>query len=264
MTTEQIPERPIQTSDIRALETAAADGWPGLTHAWVDGWLLRAGDGYTRRANSAVPLGGATRAASQRPETLAEIVSWYAAQDLPAQLALPDHLAEVPAGWNSWGETVVLGVDIAAVILPAGPPMVRISPTLEDSWLDLHTYRGEPTDNPTATPNSAVLTAVRDGELGFATLGLPTPLAIARGAITTAPDSRRWIGISCLSVAAEHRRHGLATLLVAELLRWGRTHGATHAYTQVPTDNTPALTLYHNLGFQTHHTHRYAQPSTAP
>ena len=49
--------RPIRTREIRALEVAAVAAWPGLEMEWVDGWLLRAGAGFTRRANSAIQLG---------------------------------------------------------------------------------------------------------------------------------------------------------------------------------------------------------------
>ncbi len=49
--------RPIRTGEIRALENAAAAAWPGLEQGWIDGWLLRAGAGFTGRANSATPLG---------------------------------------------------------------------------------------------------------------------------------------------------------------------------------------------------------------
>ncbi|MBI3691485.1 MAG: GNAT family N-acetyltransferase, partial [Mycolicibacterium aromaticivorans] len=45
---------PVRTSEIRALEHAAALAWPGTEQSWHDGWLLRAAGGYTSRANSAV------------------------------------------------------------------------------------------------------------------------------------------------------------------------------------------------------------------
>jgi len=47
---------PVRTSEIRALEHAAALAWPGVEQHWLDGWLLRAGHGVTYGANSAVPL----------------------------------------------------------------------------------------------------------------------------------------------------------------------------------------------------------------
>jgi ribosomal protein S18 acetylase RimI-like enzyme len=253
--------RPIRTREIRALEHAAAFGWPGVTHAWVDGWLLRAGNGYTRRANSALPLGTVGGPAQQTPETLARIVDWYAEHELPVYLSLPDRLAAAPPGWRMWGETVVMGIDIDNFVLPQGPSMVRIEPEPNDAWLDLHRFEGEDTSPiPPAIPDREVLGSVYQGELGFATLGLPNPLAIGRGAVTTAPDGRRWIGLSSIAVAAPHRRHGLGTLVCAELIRWGHKRGATHAYLQVRQENAGARALYREMGFLEHHNYRYAAP----
>ncbi|MEV6277417.1 GNAT family N-acetyltransferase [Nocardia sp. NPDC051832] len=254
--------RPIRTSEIRALETAAADGWPGAEQEWIDGWLLRAGHGYTNRANSAAPLGRSGAPAVLAAATLERIAAWYAERGLPFQLLLPDRLAPVPQGWRTWNETVVLGIDIDNFVLPQGPPMVRTAPEPDAAWLQLHRYRGE---NPVLMavpeqPASDVLTAVRDGKLGFAALGVPDPIAIGRAALTTAPDLRRWVGLSCIAVAAAHRRHGLGALVCAELIRWGSARGATHAYVQVEADNAAALALYRDLGFLEHHGYRYAAP----
>ncbi|GAB0104410.1 GNAT family N-acetyltransferase [Nocardia sp. JMUB6875] len=251
--------RPIRTSEIRALEAAAADGWPGLMRSWVDGWLLRAGDGYTNRANSAVPLGGSDGPALMDDETLRRIGEWYTAHGLPLVLQLPDRLATAPAGWRSWNETRVLAADIANIMLPQGPPMVRFTSDPDGAWLSMHRHRGGDTDVG-STPVVDVLTAVRDGEVVFATLGLPTPLAIGRAALTTAPDGRRWVGLTCIAVAAGHRRHGLGSLVCAELIRWGQARGATHAYVQVSDDNDAALALYEEMGFVEHHGYRYAAP----
>ncbi|GAB2647322.1 N-acetylglutamate synthase, CG3035 family [Nocardia goodfellowii] len=254
--------RPIRTSEIRALETAAADGWPGVQQEWIDGWLLRAGHGYTNRANSAAPLGRSGAPAVLAAETLQRIAAWYAERGLPFQLLLPDRLAPVPQGWRTWSETVVLGIDIENFVLPQGPPMVRTATEPDAAWLRLHRYRGE---NPALTavpqqPVPEVLTAVHDGKLGFAALGVPEPIAIGRAAVTTAPDLRRWVGLSCIAVQAAHRRHGLGALVCAELIRWGHARGATHAYVQVEADNAAALALYRDLGFLEHHNYRYAAP----
>ncbi|WP_063060206.1 N-acetylglutamate synthase, CG3035 family [Nocardia sienata] len=261
---KSLAPRPIRTSEIRALETAAAFGWPGTESAWIDGWLLRAGHGYTRRANSAVPIGDSNGPARITPDTLHRIGAWYAAQGLPLQLALPDRLATVPPGWNSWGETHVLGIDLENFVLPQGPSMVRIAPEPDIAWLEIHRYRGdEPSGHSATVPLPEVLSAVHDGQLGFASLGLPNPIAIARGALTTASDGRRWVGLTCVAVVAAHRRHGLAALVCGELLRWGRDRGATHAYVQVEAGNVDALELFGELGFVDHHSYRYAVPGSS-
>ncbi|MFI9506703.1 GNAT family N-acetyltransferase [Nocardia sp. NPDC052566] len=251
--------RPIRIREIRAVEAAAADGWPGLERAWIDGWLLRAGRGYTSRANSAVPLGSSDGPAVIAAETLHRIGEWYTAHGLPVQLALPDRLAPIPPGWRGFRETVLLAIDIENFVLPQGPSMVRIAAEPDAAWLAMQRYGGE---DPAGqeVPDIEVLTSVHNGVLGFASLGLPEPIAIGRGALTTAPDGRTWIGLTCVAVGAAHRRRGLGTLVCAELLRWGSDRGATHAYIQVEADNTGALALYRDLGFIEHHSYRYATP----
>ncbi|MBH0778186.1 N-acetylglutamate synthase, CG3035 family [Nocardia bovistercoris] len=256
--------RPIRVGEIRALEAAAAFGWPGIEHAWIDGWLVRAGYGFTDRANSAVPLGDpetTTARGASGAQTMQYIAEWYAVRSLPVLLALPDRLASVPVGWQVRKETVVLGIDIENFFLPQGPPMVRVHPAPDAAWLDLYHRRGEAEQTRIDLPPvPEVLTAVHEGDLGFAALGVPTPIAVGRGALTTAPDGRRWIGLSCIAVASEHRRHGLGALVCAELIRWGRDRGATHSYVQVEADNEAALALYRDLGFVDHHRYRYAEP----
>lgn len=253
--------RPIRTREIRALESAAADGWPGVERAWLDGWLLRAGNGYTRRANSALPLGTVDGPVQLGQDTLTRIGQWYDERGLPMLLALPDRLVPELPGLRTWCEVAVLGIDIDNFVLPQGPSMVRIDAEPNAAWLDLHRFQGEDT-TPVGPmePDRDVLTAVHQGEAGFAALGLPSLLAIGRATVTVAPDGRRWVGLSCIAVAGPHRRHGLGTLVCAELIRWGHRRGATHAYLQVEVENTGALALYRELGFIEHHRYRYAAP----
>ncbi|WP_067431826.1 GNAT family N-acetyltransferase [Nocardioides jensenii] len=66
-----------------------------------------------------------------------------------------------------------------------------------------------------------------------------------------------WLGLYDIWTADDVRRQGLSTALVAELVDWGASSGATTAYLQVRSDNTAAMTLYERLGFVTHHVYRY-------
>jgi N-acetylglutamate synthase len=244
--------RPIRTSEIRALERAAADGWPGVEQAWIDGWLLRAGHGFTGRANSAVPVEPSASLAS-----LPAIVQWFHARLLPPTLLLPDRLGSVPPEWTTRDETLVMAADISRVTLPADSVSV-ISDAPDDDWLGLYRYRGRP------LPSRAldVISSVRDGVLGFGRIGsaASTMLAIGRAAVTDAPDGRRWVGLTAVEVASEHRRNGLGTRMCGELVAWGRDQGATHANLQVSADNAGAIAMYQGLGFVEHHRYRYAAP----
>lgn len=230
----ELSHRPVRASEIRALEHAAALAWPGTEQHWQDGWLLRAGGGYTSRANSAVPLDFAATLSA-----LPAIVDWYDRRGLPPWLALPERLIPVRAAGIK--NTRVMVADLAA-----GPPGVEAAllDRPDAAWL-----AGYGRDVP-----PEVLTAVVDGAVVFATVA---DAAVGRGAVTTAPDGVRWLGISAVHVAEEHRRRGHARALFQALSTWGEGHGATRVYVQVLTGNTPAVMLYSALGFGLHHHHRY-------
>lgn len=231
----ELSHRPVRNSEIRALEHAAALAWPGTEQHWQDGWLLRAGSGHTSRANSAVPL-----LFSSSTEALSQIVSWYAGRGLPPWLALPERL--LPIKSPGVKQTRVLVCDLFPAPLPPG---VALAATPDERWLRVY-ERDVPPD---------ILTAVIDGTVVFATVGD----AVGRGAVTTAPDGTRWLGVSCVRVAESARRQGLARGVFAALSAWGAEQGATRAYVQVLEDNAPAQALYESLGFALHHRHRYVR-----
>lgn len=231
----ELSHRPVRNSEIRALEHAAALAWPGTEQHWHDGWLLRAGSGHTSRANSAVPL-----LFSSSTEVLSEIVSWYAERGLAPWLALPERLLPIKAPGVK--PTRVLVRDLSPV--PSAPG-VALAEVPDEQWLRVYARDVPP----------EILTAVLDGALTFATAGT----AVGRGAVTTAPDGVRWLGVSCVRVAESARRTGLARLVCSALQNWGAEQGATRAYVQVLDENLPALRLYESLGFRLHHRHRYVR-----
>ncbi|OZE23324.1 GNAT family N-acetyltransferase [Rhodococcus sp. 05-2254-6] len=247
--------KPIRTSEIRSLEAAAADGWPGVEREWIDGWQLRFGHGFTGRANSAAPL---EPGASTTAETLAQIVDRYAARGLQPTLSLPDRLGSAPAGWRTYNESAVMAAEISKLVLREGESAIDVTAQPTAEWLTSLHYQGSKAPAGAAE----VVAAVRGGTLGFGMIGAhsSSAAAVGRAAVTTAPDGRCWVGLTSLWVSPEHRRNGLGTLMCGELVRWGRSHGATHAYLQVAVDNTEAVALYRDLGFEDHHRYRYARP----
>ena len=145
-----LPTIPVRNPDIRRLEYAAAMAWPGVEQQWLDGWLCRAGRGYTYRANSAVPL-----EVSASQHAVPAIVDWYSRRGLPARLACPDRLVRLPAATVTERETHVMTRDLTTG--PADPTVV-LADRPDDEWLRLY-RRDVPAD---------VLTAVVDGEVVFA------------------------------------------------------------------------------------------------
>jgi ribosomal protein S18 acetylase RimI-like enzyme len=230
----ELSHTPVRTSEIRALEHAAALAWPGVEQQWLRGWFLRAGHGVTSRANSAVPLGVCAQIAD-----LPAVIAWYRDRGLPARLALPERLLPVRAAGAK--QTRVLVRDVTGAD-PAAATLLLERP--EDRWRALY-ERDVPLEE---------LTAVIDGQLTFA---LRADAAVGRGAVTDAPDGTRWLGISSVRVAAPQRRQGHARATCAALLGWGAEHGARRAYVEVLEDNDAAIALYSSMGFRLHHRHKY-------
>ncbi|HUH68065.1 MAG TPA: GNAT family N-acetyltransferase [Mycobacterium sp.] len=234
-----LTDAPVRTSQIRALEYAAAAAWPGVERTWLDGWLLRAGHGAGFAANSAVPLD-----ISAHIDTTPAIVAWYERRGLTPRLAIPDRLLPLPSGLTGERTERVLVRDVSDVSGREPDPSIILSARPDDAWLRIY-QRKVPVE---------VLTAVVDGELMF---GTHPGVAVARAALTGGPDGTRWVGLSALKAADDQSATGPASRLCEALLVWGARRGATRGYLQVGDSNTRATTLTDSLGFRLHHRRRY-------
>jgi hypothetical protein len=83
------------------LERAAAKHWRGTEEEWLGGWLLRAAEGFTGRANSALPLGDP---GLPLDGALDAVIRWYRDRGLPPMIVVPLPLdADSPR--SSWSPT---------------------------------------------------------------------------------------------------------------------------------------------------------------
>lgn len=242
VTVRTLTDVPVKASQIRAVEHAAALGWPGLHREWLDGWLLRTSDGYTHRANSAVPLDITASAA-----TVPAIRDWYARRGRTPWLAIPDRLVRLPQT-DTHLESIVMVRALSHPTPDSTPAAVRLTSEPDRTWLTVY-QRDVPVE---------VLAAVVDGQVVF---GRIDDAAVGRAAVTPAHDGTRWVGLSAVRVAEDHRRRGHARTLCAALLDWGARAGAGHAYVQVLADNAGAIALYESMGFTAQHRERYVDAS---
>jgi hypothetical protein len=249
-----LTDAPVRTSQIRALEHAAAAAWPGIERTWLDGWLLRAGYGATFAANSAVPLD-----ISASKDTIPSILAWYTRRNLTPRLAIPDRLLRLPAGLRDEGTERVLVRDVRNVPDGEPDPFITMSSRPDHAWLQLYhrdVRRQIPLD---------VLAAVIDGELIF---GAHPGGAVARAAVTDAPDGTRWVGLWALRATEDLSAAGPARQVCEALLGWGARRGATRGYLRVGhgvgRQDSGATALAQSLGFRLHHGTRYfpAQPGS--
>jgi N-acetylglutamate synthase len=245
-----------------ALLATAAGGWGHAESTWVDGWHLRAADGFTHRANSAWPIGPLER---PLPDAVAAVRAWYTERglrplvqviigsELDTALAELGH-AETRA--RSLRQTAAVS-DVLDTLLSVAPIGVKESFTDApgDDWLAVYRTGGLPpiARQVLGSGDTLQYATIYDSDSG-------KPLAIGRGALAAPPDSpepAHWVGISSVETAPEARRRGLAKLVMDALLEWADEHGATDVFLEVTPDNVPAVALYDSLGFTTHHEYHY-------
>ncbi|MBM7078880.1 GNAT family N-acetyltransferase [Micromonospora humida] len=269
------PTRRPTASAVVELELAADEAWPAPVRGRLGDWLLRSADGWTGRANSALPVGDPDR---PLPAAVDAIERWYAGHGQPPMVNTPLPLA-VPVGaeldargWTARPLTLVQTVPLTTLLsdphrvsheggpAPGGAdrdadgPAVVLDVAPSEEWLAVAAGRKG------GLPDSArhILTAV--ARLRFAQVYADgTLLATGRGTVT---GQGRWLGLSLIEVTPSARRQGLAARVVRALAAWGAAEGATHAFLQVEQRNTGAVALYRKLGFTTHHTYltRVAPP----
>jgi len=245
---------------IPELEEMAALGWQAGEQSRLGGWLLRAAEGFTGRANSTLPLG---EPGLRLPAAADAVQQWYHERGLRPMVVIPysmagpggDPLDRLLArrGWTVRpGAAVVMTAASSDVARagPAGPdgaPGVEISGRPDAAWLSCYHYRGQPAPAAAerllvSAPWQAFAGLRRDGEI----------VAIGRIAVAAG-----WAGLSAIEVAPAYRRRGLATAIIGALGMVAVQQGAERIYLQVEDANDNAQGLYVRCGFAPHHRYHY-------
>jgi ribosomal protein S18 acetylase RimI-like enzyme len=232
------------------LERAAARHWQAPDIQPLGDWLLRAAEGFTGRANSALPLGDP---GLPLPEAVTAIEDWYRRRDLRPMIVLPQGAAPEPLedllAERAWvprpGPAFVMTADIADI--PGAPADLQFAAEPDAAFLGLYRYRGQ--DLPPiartlmmSAPWQAFGTISRDGR------------TVACGRISVAGD----LGVmTAVEVDASCRRQGLGSAITSGLAAAAAGQGARRILLQVETTNAPARVLYQRCGFRDSHRYHY-------
>jgi ribosomal protein S18 acetylase RimI-like enzyme len=244
---KRVPPRPARYSEIDALERTADRCWPAPVHERLGDWYLRAAQGWTNRANSALPLGNA---GLPMPEALQATRAWYAGHGLTPRITVPLPLrrdvagALTTAGWYAQPRVLVQTAQLDAIGPAESEVVLRERPS--DQFLSLVAARKQ------SLPPAAMQVLMGTPEVRFAHRYGPDGalVGIARGAV-----AEGFLHLSVVEVVESARRAGVAGDVSRALGEWGRSAGAVRAVLQVEERNSGAVALYGGLGFTTHHTY---------
>jgi ribosomal protein S18 acetylase RimI-like enzyme len=230
-------------------------GWPARDVEMLGAWALRAHDGITGRANSAMAVGDPGLPLGAALEAVRE---WYVGKGLPPLLQLPmadpANREMAALGWRRLHVTVVQVAPVTP-LLDTIPPRedlrTVVEPTPSADWRSLMHDLDE------GDPESHVAILTGPPVVGFATLYRgDEPVGIGR--VSVEDD---WAGVTSVDVAPSARRQGIGSAVMRELLVWARGRGAVASYLQVRAVNDAALRLYAALGYVTHHPYNYRSPA---
>jgi len=242
---------PLRTA-AEQLERYALPSWLAWNEPLGE-WTLRAGGGFTARANSCLAVGDPGMPIA---DAAGRIVEFSRAQGIEpwAQVISGSGIeAELrQLGWvDVHLETDVLVCRLGTFLGESLPdPSVTIAEVLTWQWLEAY-QRSRPND-----VASEILKMILAGNPPAAFAGVAVSetrlIAIGRGHI-----SGTWLGLSAVWTDPDHRRHGFATKIMIALGHWGARQGARHVYLGVTRTNPEALAMCARLGFRLHHRYRY-------
>lgn len=240
-----------------ALEQHTLTGWLALSEPLGE-WTLRAGGGFTGRANSCLAVGDPGLPITDAARRIVDYAARH--QIAPMAQVILGSTAEAglrAEGWvDSYVPTEVLVTALGSFLGDRRTdPRVAVTETLTGSWTAAY---GESRPN-TADPD--MLRMILDGRppraFAHAADG-DAVFAIARGNL-----SDDWLGFASIWTREDHRRRGWATMMMTALGHWAARRGARYVYLQVAAANEAAVTAYERLGFRRHHRYGYLAPPEA-
>ena len=236
---------------VETIERAAATAWPPNEWATLGEWHLSAGDGFSRRRNSAVPAGPLPDDLDGR---LSEVADWYSARGLdPLYRVTPLCAPAIDDALEQRGFRLEDPVLVMTRSLPEGamPGGIAASPMATDDWITTELDALE-IDRGLVDPWLAVIRAVPSPASFVTSKSGSEYVGAGFGVVVSG-----LLGVFEMAVRPDQQRRGHATEMMSALHSFGCGEGAEQAYLQVVEDNDAAVGLYRSMGYEVSHRYWY-------
>ncbi len=246
------------------IDRTMAAAWPALQTSTIGGWEIRATEGLTRRANSALawPLDGSV----DLEHVVVAVERFYDDRGLRPVFSVSDASAPaelqpllVARGYEVDAETLVLDIALDAARARTETERaaaIALRTAANDAWIDVYTssaptrwHKPEEVDRLRATLLQPSLPT------RFATVGPPRGAHVeAIGQVVVDGD---WACLQCMATRPEAQGQGHAGRVVTALLGAASDLGASKACLAVLASNEAARRVYERAGFTPSHQYRY-------
>ena len=231
------------------LEKLSDTTWPAAEIIDFGKWRLRISDGFTMRANSALPTGAGPIGEPALPlnDAVEHVIKIYREKGLTPTFTLPLPIYQVlddyleSQGWQVKVGAQFLIKDIDLIENEnSSQSNIEILDHPSQAWLGLQSDHGR---EKLMKRYPARYGVIKSGES-----------VVAVGRIATLGT---WAMATRLFVDPSHRGKGLAKQLMLHLMAAAKADGATKIGLQVDLENAAALALYDSMGFRSHHKYVY-------
>lgn len=236
------------TNWIRIIEELSMNALPALQTNIYDGWVLRFADGYTNRANSINPIYPSYEDLCNKIEIVNQI---YRSRNLKTvykmtKQALPENLDETleKNGYILAGLTGVQVLALKDTVVEVKHKAVIFN-KFNENWFNHYCHLNNIGEDNTVTLKNMLKSII--SKAAYFLLQDDDGEIVACGMCVL---EREYIGLFDIVTAYKHRNKGYGTILIQNILHWGRENGANYAYLQVVLNNVPALKLYSKIGFK--------------
>lgn len=232
---------------VRRFEEISNNAWPALQTMQYDGWILRFANGVTKRSNSVNLL---YPSFIDPDEKISFCETLYALQNITPCFKItastePADMDQRLASRGYFIHSLISFQTMDITLIPAEPiSEISIEIDLNPRWIDdfIRMNDFEP------GRKSTYLNIMKQLQLPKCLISLARDhktIGVGLGVMES-----NFIGLFDIVVDIAYRNTGLGYLIVENILRWGRKHGADIAYLQVLSDNSPAIRLYEKMGFK--------------
>lgn len=233
---------------IREIEELSMNAWPSLQTKLYDGWVLRFADGYTRRANTVIPIYESTIPLDEKIDfcekeyelcnlpTLFKITTMSTPEGFDARLDKRGYVRE--------NETALRILDLSQCVHYESQSVV-VESQFSSEWLNGFFRCSNISDEKTQLTAKRILDNILGTVICVSKRVDEKIVGCGYGAV-----ERDYVGIFDIVVDKDFRGNGYAKDIMNGILRTTLQRKIRTAYLQVAVGNTPAEKLYDKIGFK--------------